>query len=83
MSPYEELANAIVLKAVEDYRRALRKLRRCEDNINALLTVHEVEQFFRSEWFSVLCNLDGEKLIGQLKGEYYDSKRISRSSIPA
>ena len=83
MSPYEELANAIILRAVEDYRRALRKLRRCEGDINALLTVHEVEQFFRSEWFAVLCNLDGEILIGWLKGEYHDSKRISQSSIPA
>lgn len=46
MSLYEELANAIILRAVEDYRRALRKLRRCEGDINTLLTVHELNRSF-------------------------------------
>ena len=80
MSPYEKLANAIILKAVDDYRSALRKLNRCEDDINALSMAREVERFFRSQWFANLCNLDGEMLIDRLKGETYDCKRISQPS---
>lgn len=83
MSPYERLANAIILKAVDDYRRALRKLNRCGDDINALHIVREVERFFRSKWFADLCNLDGEILIDRLKGECYDCKRISQPSPSA
>ena len=80
MSPYEKLANAIILKAVDDYRSALRKLNRREDDISALSTVREVERFFRSKRFADLCNLDGEILIDRLKGETYDCKRISQPS---
>lgn len=83
MSGYERLANAIILKAVDDYRRALRKLGRFEDDINALSTVREVERFFRSKWFADLCNLDGEILIDRLKGECHDCKRISQPSPSA
>lgn len=83
MTPYEKLANAIILRAVEDYRRALRKLCRHEDNRDALHTARELEKFFRSEWFTVLCDLDSKILIDQLKGEFYDCKRISQSSVSA
>lgn len=77
MTPYEELVNAVILKAVEDYRRALRKLDRSEDDINALFSVREVERFFQSKWFTSLCDLDGKTIIDRLKGECHDGKRIS------
>lgn len=77
MDAYEKLANAVILRAVEDYRNALRKLNRCEEDINASFTVREVERFFRSKWFADLCDLDGEILVERLKGEYHDCKRIS------
>lgn len=58
IDPYEELANAIILQAVKDYRlhRDKRKLA-------------EIEQFFRSEWFYFLTDIDPEMLISRLRGE--------------
>lgn len=58
MDPYQELANAIVLQAVKDYR--------LHDNEQELV---RIERFFRSDWFSVLTNVDPEILITKLRKE--------------
>lgn len=58
MDPYEELANAIVLQAVKDYRNAELQQDR-----------NEIERFFRSDWFGVLTAIDPEALIHKLKEE--------------
>lgn len=58
MDPYQELANAIVLQAVKDYR--------LHDNEQELA---RIERFFRSDCFSVLTNVDPEILITKLRKE--------------
>ena len=58
MTSYENLANAIVLSAVRDYRKSTSK-----DEIQS------IERFFRSEWFSVLTSVDAEFLIRTLREE--------------
>lgn len=58
MDPYENLANAIILQAVKDYRLT--------DDEQEL---QEVERFFRSGWFGVLSKVDPEYLIRQLRKE--------------
>lgn len=58
ISPYEDLANAIILRAVKDYRRSYNS-RELED----------IERFFRSDWFGVLTNINGEMLIRRLREE--------------
>ena len=62
-TPYENLANAIVLQAVKDYR--------LHDDEQELASI---ERFFRSGWFSVLSNIDPEMLIAKLRKEkvHYD-----------
>lgn len=67
MKPYEELANAIILQAVKDYRKALRTLSRYPYNRPAQYERGRIERFFRSEWFGVLTRLDPETLIHRLK----------------
>ena len=71
-NPYQALAHAIVYRTVEDYRRALTEAdaplsesRRHE----AQRMIWECETFFRSEWFEMLCGLDGETIIKRLKEE--------------
>ena len=44
MTPYENLANGIVLRAVDDYRAALRDLNFNPGYHDALRTVAEVER---------------------------------------
>ena len=58
MNPYEELANAIVLQAVKDYR--------LHDDEQELASI---ERFFRSGWFGLLTNIDPEMLIAKLRKE--------------
>lgn len=58
MNPFEELANAIVLQAVKDYR-----LHDDEPTLN------EIERFFRSDWFATLTRIDPESLIKNLRKE--------------
>ena len=58
MDPYQELANAIVLQAVKDYRMT--------DDEREL---KEIERFFRSGWFDVLSKVDPEYLIRKLRKE--------------
>lgn len=58
MKPYENLANAIILQAVKDYRLS--------DDEREL---KEIERFFRSGWFGVLSKVDPEFLIQSLQKE--------------
>lgn len=69
LNPYEELANAIVLQAVRDYREAVKKLSRGRKNRDAHFTKEECLRFFRSKWFSQLTELDPEFLIRRLDEE--------------
>ena len=64
---YERLANEIVLCAVKDYRAALK--RDDELGVDPDLRRKSIEVFFRSDWFKVLTNIDGEFLINELKKE--------------
>lgn len=72
MTPYNELANAIVMQAVKDYRKALKTLKRHPRNNPAQATVLEVETFFHSNWFQTLTSVDGSMLISKLRREIND-----------
>lgn len=66
---YENLANAIILQAVKDYRIAMRKLNRKPGNALAQAEIDSIERFFRSDWYKCLTDVDGELLIKKLKEE--------------
>lgn len=66
---YEELANAIILQAVNDYRTSLRSLKRNKRNSQADLTRKEIDVFFQSDWFEVLTTINGKELIKKVKKE--------------
>ena len=57
-TPYENLANAIVLQAVKDYR--------LHDDEQELASI---ERFFRSGWFGTLTSINPEMLISKLRKE--------------
>lgn len=64
---FENLANAIILQAVKDYRKALKGYSINGRNYSSVV---ECERFFRSEWFRVLTNVNGEYLITNIRKEY-------------
>ena len=69
MEPYENLANAIVLQAVKDYREVLARAASYSAKDCYRRSKDDLERFFLSGWFGVLTNLDPELLIGRLKQE--------------
>lgn len=66
---YENLANAIILQAVKDYRMALKSLKANPRNRTAMADKDEIERFFRSQWYSTLTDVNGEMLIRSLQME--------------
>ena len=74
--PYENLANAIVLQAVTDYRTALKKIKANPRNKDAINEALDIEKFFRSGWYHALTSVDGEFLIRKLQEEIRQSSTI-------
>jgi hypothetical protein len=69
MNRYENLANAIVLRAVADYRNARRALEIKPGNATARVTFNHLIEFFQSDYFYVLSNLDPGALLERLDRE--------------
>lgn len=72
--PLENLANAIIKQACDDWLNSdyLRIGDQKEEN-GTYYNRDECEQFFRSQWFGTLTGLDPEYLIAKLKA--IDRKR--------
>lgn len=68
-TPYENLANAIILSAVADYREVLQRWTQHPEKRSYIAEKQSLERFFRSDWFSVLTSLDPEVLISKLMQE--------------
>lgn len=69
MNPYAELANAIVLSAVKDYRRARKQLKKHPWDTHARMLLKDCESFFLSGWFETLTSVDGSVLLERLQEE--------------
>ena len=62
--PYQNLAAAIVLKAVEDYKDVLKTIRKNKVNgekvsPKTIAKLEDLEEFFDSDWCDTLCGFDG------------------------
>lgn len=68
-TPYENLANAIVVLAAKDFRHAIKQLKRNPKYTPAQQQKSEVERFFRSNWCSELTSVEGEFLMEKLQQE--------------
>ena len=62
---YENLANAIIIQAAEDWRRAVWHPR----SKDAQMIREKTEEFFLSGWFEMLTDVDGKWLLNKLKKE--------------
>lgn len=60
-SPYKTLALAIAERAVHDYRAAVKSRDTAE--------LENLRKFFTSEWFEMLCDIDGELIIATIDEE--------------
>lgn len=69
MNPYENLANAIVKQAADDYRVALEKLKVCPKDTCARSEKRSCEKFFQSLWFKTLTSVEGEYIVRKVQQE--------------
>ena len=66
---YLALANAIIVQAVNDYRRALVKRALNPESRSAEYEVKSIERFFYSEYYMMLTDLDPRYLISRIREE--------------
>lgn len=59
----ENLRYAIVEKAIRDYRALLEGTMLPSSTCN----IEELERFFRSEWYKLLCDYDGERIMKEIR----------------
>ena len=74
---YQDLANAVVTQAAQDYRNALNG-----KSYNAKppeRIIKEIEKFFRSEYFEILTKVKGEFLIERLRQEHLENEERSKN----
>ena len=69
---YRNLANAIILQAVSDYRDALNGISYNKYSPESI--VKEIERFFRSEYFEILTRVNPEYILDRLKQEHNKEK---------
>ena len=70
---YRNLANAIILQAVDDYRDALNGI--SYHRLPPESVIKEIENFFRSDYFHLLTKVKGEYLLDRLKQEHMENKK--------
>lgn len=66
---YEDLVQAIIVRAAKDYKSVLKTLIRRPRKQVALELKTDIEEFFRSDWFRDLTTADGEYIISELQKE--------------
>lgn len=64
---YHDLANAIILQAVKDYKSALFRLDDNPNNRDARYDKKSLEKFFRSKWYATLTEVDPNRLMSEVQ----------------
>ena len=64
---WEDLANAIILSAVEDYTDVYKRLRRHPTSKAGKNEISKLERFFYSDWYAMLTDVDPRYLLNKLQ----------------
>lgn len=76
---HEGLADAIVIKAASDYRKAWRKYRK--GNEAEIHRIAELEVFFNSEWGDLLSGGKAKEILRRLQKEQEEKKNKPRKTV--
>ena len=70
---YQHLANAIIIRAVKDFRRCLKVAKKNNRNKEAAIKeMKEIVEFIKSPWFRTLTSLEPSVLLKKLQQEVED-----------
>ena len=78
---YELLANAIVVNACKDWRRAARRIIKKRGRPSDFHTLEECTEFFKGDWIKVLTNVDGNYILHKLREELVDEAGYNIDAI--
>ena len=67
---FHNLAKAIILQARKDFKPAYLRLKKKPDDKAATARVKEITEFFCSEYFCLLTDVDGPTLLKKLIDKY-------------
>lgn len=67
---YQELANAIVIRAANDYRILLRFHQKHPDNAIAGSKIRELERDVHTSFFQSLTTLDVDRIFAEIRAEF-------------
>lgn len=73
---YKNLANAIILQAVKDFKPAYRRLKKHPNDRLAQDTVREITKFFCSDYFCALSDLNGPALLNWIMREMDEKGKL-------
>ena len=65
--PWENLANAIVIQALNDYMAADKARRKRPEDVIIQGRIYALEKFFRSDWYHVLTDADADYLLAAMR----------------
>ena len=75
----DDLRFAIIQQACKDYEASLKYLRnhpekdwQSRKTLQAIRMKDECETFFRSQYFSLLCDLEGEEIMRMIRKKFYN-----------
>lgn len=71
---YQDVANAIIIKAVDDYRNALNGVS-YDGRLSPEKVIERLEKFFYSKYFHILTKVKPAYLIEQLRKEHAEKQR--------
>ena len=64
---WEDLANAIILSAIEDYISAYKRLLRHPTSKAVKNEISKLERFFYGDWYAMLTDVDPHYLLNKLQ----------------
>lgn len=67
---YQELANAIIIRAAEDYRILLRLRYKYPDKKEVLCRIKELENDIHTPFFQSLTTLDIDQVFDEIRAEF-------------
>jgi hypothetical protein len=75
----ERLSHAIVIQAIYDFRKTVKRIKKCTDDPDKLdKNIRELKsiiRFFKSDWYTLLVNFDSKTLINKLISEIDDNTK--------
>lgn len=73
---WQRLARAIIVRASKDYRSRLRRLKRCELEMQPVYEAElkRLRHFFTGTLFATISDLDGQALLERLENEVCDKR---------